>query len=66
MIHMFGVGSCRRILTQYREVSGDLAIEQRHLLQFRARKLCQTISIGKRKQFGKPVPMGSSLGDPLV
>ncbi len=66
MIHVFGVSSCRRILTQDREICRDLAIEQRHFLQLCARKLRQTIPIGKRKQLGKAVPVGPSLGDPLV
>ena len=66
MIHVFGVSSCRRVLTQHREICSDLAIEQRHLLQLRARKLRQAITIGKRKQLGKAVPVGPSLGDPLV
>ena len=66
MIHMFGVGSCRRILTQYREVSGDLAIEQRHLLQLGARKLAQSASIGLCKQRSQTVPVGPPLRYPQV
>ena len=66
LIHVYGVAARGRVLPEHGEISGNLAVEQRHLPQFRAGKLAEAAGAGLRQQRRQPVPVGPPLCDPLV
>jgi len=66
LIHVIGIGASGRILSQDREIGCHLAVEEGHLLQFRARELFEAARAGLRQKCGEAVPVGPSLGNPLV
>jgi len=66
LIYMDGVSAGSRVLAQYGEVGGYLAVEQRHLLQFCAGQLPEAACVGLCQEGCEPVPVGPSLANPLV
>ena len=50
LIDVWRVGAGGRVLAQHGEVGGDLAVEQRHLLQFGAGELAEAACIGLRQE----------------
>jgi len=66
LIHVYRIGTGSRVLSQYRQVCGYLAVKQGHLLQLGARKLSETAGVGLRQKGSQSVPVGPALRDPLV
>ena len=66
LIYMVGVGARRGILTQHREVSSNLAVEQGHLLQLRARKLAKPALVRLGKQRASRSQCGRRFANPLI
>jgi len=66
LIDVYGVAARGRVPPEHREIGGNLAVEQRHLPQFRAGKLAEAAGVGLRQQRRQPVPVGPPLENPLV
>ncbi len=66
MVDVLGVGARGCVLAQRRQVAGHLAVKQRSLAQFGARKLPHAARAGLGKQRRKPLPVRAALFEPLI
>ena len=66
LIHVRGVTAGGGVLAQGAEVSGHLAVEQRHLLQLGSSKLAEAAGVRLGQQGRETVPVRPALRDPLI